>query len=166
MAWSDELLPAVRGMIGDDGTTHKYTDSQLLTLAAMSAGQLGVEVPDWGAEYVASVAALTITPDPVDDAAYMALLSAKTACAVSRGEVVRSVGRAIRLKDGRSEIDLTDAFRARLAAADGNWCKAFATLLADYRKAQLGGAEFVRAIVTPARNTQLPTEMPPYWGTV
>ena len=57
MAWPDELLPAVRGMIGDDGLTPAHTDAQLKTLAVVSAGQLALEAPALADPYVATVSA-------------------------------------------------------------------------------------------------------------
>ena len=149
MAWPDELLPAVRGMIGDDGAAPAYTDAQLKTLACVSAGQLNLEAGPFAEAYAASVAALTITPDPAGDPDYLTLLSLKTACAVSRGQVVKTAGQAIRIVDNKSEIDLRQAFQARLAAADGNWCAAYAAALSEYRKGQLAAAPFGRAVVTP-----------------
>lgn len=151
MAWPDELLPAVRGMIFDDGATPSYTNAQLKTLAVVSAGQLHLAVPAFAAAYTAAVAAATITPDPAADAAYMTLLALKTACAVSRGQVVKTGGQAVRIKDNKSEFDLRDAFRARLAAADGNWCRAFDNALGEYRKGQLAAAPFARCVTTPVR---------------
>lgn len=165
MSWHAELLPAVRGMIGDDGATPTYTDAQLKTLACVSAGQLNLEAGPFADTYVPSVAAATITPDPEADADYLTLLSLKTACAVSRGQVVKTAGQAIRIVDNKSEIDLRQAFQARLAAADGNWCAAYATALGDYRKGQLAAAPFGRAVVTPTRGSgdEAP-ESPVYWG--
>ena len=154
MAWYDELIPAVRGMVGDDGATPSFTDAQLKTLAAVSATQLHLEVPAFADTYTVAIATPAITPDPSADAVYMALLALKTACAVSRGQVVKTAGQAIRWKEGRSEMDLRDAFRARLAAADGNWCAAYATALGDHRKGELAAGEFARAVVTPARQSQ------------
>lgn len=152
MAWDTQLLPAVRALVNDEvtpGVNPKYTDSQLRTILAVSAMQLAMDAPTLAQDYTVTIVPAVITPDPSADAPYMTLLAMKGACTLSRGQAAKASGMAVRVIEHRSELDLRGVFTARLAAADGNWCKAYKVALDDYFKGQLAAAEFALAVVTP-----------------
>jgi hypothetical protein len=89
MLWTDELLPAVRAMVGDDGAAATYLDAQLTTLAVVSVGQLHLAVSAFADTYTASVSTAGISPAPSaggpDGASYQTDLALKTACGVTHG---------------------------------------------------------------------------------
>lgn len=83
MSWLDEAIPVLRVIINDLGDTPTYSDGrleQLLVVAAKLVHQ------DFKFDtYTISVSSSTITPDPVDDDAFLNFVVMRSACIVDEG---------------------------------------------------------------------------------
>jgi hypothetical protein len=165
MPWLDELLPAVRGMLGDDGPSPRYSDLQLSRMAAVAAGQLRLDVPAF-AGYLPTISVPDISPDPSDDPSYLTLLALKTTCAIARGAALKAAaaGGGVMVTDARTTVDLRSAFQARLQAANGSACAAYQEALGQYRRGELAAAPFARGVTTPARGGTSDDGGPQLWG--
>lgn len=143
-SWDEELPLVVRDMVGDTSASPKFTDEDLQGLIVSAARAVSAVAPFLN-QYTTNRDDLTIVPDPTvaltRDDWFSLLICEKAACVLTRGQLIKTAGQAIRVVDAGSEIDLRDAFRAR-QASEKTWCAQFDKDLLDYRRevAQNGGS--------------------------
>lgn len=155
MSWQTELVELTRLLLGDlDGTAYSDHNIQRLVVgAAMFVSQDAEFTQDFSAD----LENLDITPDPTDsvndtrDVAFMNLTAIKAACIVNRGDVWRTTGRGILIKDiGALTIDKREAAKNKIALLlKGGWCPVYDTELKAHLRgtAEVAGA----AIMGPFR---------------
>lgn len=152
MAWDEEINIMVRTLVNDADST-KYDDDRInqAILMAMQLVQMEISL---SADYEVDVVNETVTPDPTigddRDIDFMKLVSVKTACMIDQGSASDAASQAIRVKDGASEVDLRDAFKAKFDLLKIGWCQVYADLKRQYSLGQRG-ARLGAAIMTPFR---------------
>lgn len=152
MAWDDEVTAMARVLVNDSAAT-KYSDDRIneAILMAMQFVQIEISFPQ---SYAIDLVNVTVTPDPTiepdRDDGFITLVSVKTACIVDQGSAADAASQAIRVKDGASEVDLRDSFKAKMDLIKNGWCNYYEKLKKDYALGQRGkilGA----AVMTPFR---------------
>lgn len=114
MAWDDEMVAIVRGLMQDyedpeTGDPPKYTDDRLATLVLIAAQnvQARVLLPQ---RYEISVPNGTIKPDPTSKAtrseSFINLTTLKAACIIANAEIREYTGQGISVRDGSSAVSL------------------------------------------------------------
>lgn len=155
MAWQAELDILLRVLINDTETPQSFSNSRLEQVIVV-AGRLVVQELDFSIAYSMDVVNISITPDPTDTVgstrndSFINLVCAKAACIVDRGSALKAASQAIRVKDGASEVDLRDTFKAKLALLNKGWCAVYEDMKDEYIVSQTGvvvGA----AILSPFR---------------
>lgn len=156
MAWAEEIIPMVREFIGDtNSAAYRFTDTQLES-SIISTSRLvvfDVRPTEFVNNYIISVENGVISPDPTAtityDPDFITLLAMKSACVINQGQAIKAAGQSIRIKDGSSEIDLKDAFRARWQVAESGWCAAYQKALSLFKRDKTLGLG--RLVTTPVR---------------
>lgn len=146
--WKCTLTQVVRCLINDlDNDNLTYTDEKIQQLIVCSAQLIKLEV-DFNNSYTISVVGVSISPDPVTsppDDGFITLVSLKTACLITGGELKSIANGAVRVQDGPSQIDMTGAYTASKDLYD--------KLCRDYDKAKiaytLGNLNEIKAVLTP-----------------
>lgn len=112
MSWDVDMVTMVRVLMKDGTVPYKYADEYLKQVIICAGFQVRQDIV-LPYDYVFDLSALTITPDPMtsDDAVAIALLPLKAACILSQGEYIAATGRAIRVRDGDSQIDTSAGFK-------------------------------------------------------
>jgi len=146
MAWTDDMVTMLRGLINDMSEPYTYEDGRLETLLALSAVFVMQEV-DFSAAYTINIATPSISPDPVDnnDVDFQALVCLRTACMITSGEFKVDAAKGVAIKDGPSSIDLSGRIKAREQVAKQN-CDNYERARVNY---QIGDGSLGRAIVGP-----------------
>lgn len=101
MAYNDDMLLMLRGVIYDMDVPYTYTDAKLTSLIYTSAKLLATEVDL--SDYTIDLNGQTISPDPSDD--IEALIVMKAACMLANAESKVYTLEAVSIKDGPSSID-------------------------------------------------------------
>lgn len=165
------LIRFIRMDIGDDGTPTTYTDTQLVTMIAKSTIRVdadlafGLSVPQSGGlvEYEQSISGSTflasgtfLKPAGVSSGGLPAplfnLVLLKTECLIAKRTHFDAAGKAIRVRDGDTEIDTSVGFGGLkdLTEGKGGPCAAYENSLEEYLKwfnAQEGDLTDFAAIV-------------------
>ena len=149
------LIRFIRMDIGDDGTTQTYTDTQLITMVqkstirvdqdiaaclsiVTSGGIITFEQATSGSTFLASGifvlpvgAAASGLPDNL-----LNLVTLKSECLLAKRSHFDAAGKAIRVRDGDTEIDTSVGFGGlqQLTAGEGGPCAEYATALDGYCK--------------------------------
>lgn len=135
MAWDEEMPLIIRVMINDNSATPVYSDDDLLQLITVAAKKVGTELT-FPTSYEVDVVNVTISPDPTvgesKDDNYVNLVCTMAACIIDRGSASQAAGQAIRVKDGPSEVDLRDRFRAKLAQVEKGYCALYEDMKEEY----------------------------------
>jgi hypothetical protein len=109
MAWQDEMVPMLRYLIDDFGSTLTYTSTRLEHIIAVAA-QLSLLDMTFDKSYAIDITQVSITPDPTAetrDDGFIGLVCLKAACIIASAEVKTAAGEGIRVTDGPHTIDLT-----------------------------------------------------------
>lgn len=153
MAWQDEMGIMLRVMVSDNGTTQTYSDDDIENSICLAARLVQMKA-DFPVSYAVNVENATIVPDPTvgdnRDENFINLVCLQGACVLDRGSALRAAGQAIMIRDGSSQIDLRDTFKAKLALIEKGWCAVYAETLDDYLVNQKG-TTVGAAILTPFR---------------
>jgi hypothetical protein len=104
MAWTDEAIPLLRGMIGDTESPVEYSDNRLTDLLYYAAF-LVVQSMDFTNDYTVVLSTLNISPDPTSDISFLALVCLKTKEMIAQSEYKTASLKAYNIKDGQSSID-------------------------------------------------------------
>ena len=149
------MIRFIRMDIGDDGTTQTYSDTQLMTMVAKATSRtdsdlgLGLPVATSGG-YVSFVQATSGStflasgtfnlPDGADTGGLPEILfnlvSLKTECLIAKRAHFDAAGKAIRVRDGDTEIDTSVGFGglAQLTSGKGGPCDEYQKMLDNYLK--------------------------------
>ena len=138
--WKCVVTPFVRVLINDlDGIT--YDDNRIQKVIVIAAQLLKIEF-DFANTYTSNIRTQTITPDPVDDDAFINFVSMKTALLILQGELKNVASGAIKIQDGPAQIDMSGAYTSTKDLYD--------KLLNDFEKAKtayfLGNLSEVKVI--------------------
>ena len=148
MAWTDEAIPLLRGMIGDTETPVEYSDNRLIDMLYYAAFLVSQRV-DFEYDYSITVSTLVITPDPTTDVSFLALVCLKTKQMIYQSEYKTASLKAYNIKDGPSSIDGRSMAEAKK--------KLFDDTKKEYDDAeyqyQAGNYTVGEAIVSPFRTT-------------
>lgn len=115
VVWECAVVGMLRYVIGDDISPFTYSDTKLKNLIIYSGFILDKDI-SYGQNYIFDLTQLTITPDPVisRDFAFINLTVLKSAVFLARN-ILRTVStQAIKFKDGQSEYDGKEIYRAQL----------------------------------------------------
>lgn len=149
--WQEEMTLLLRAFVNDLDAT-KYTDDRLEQALVVGAKLVSNEL-SFSQHFVADVVGVTLTPDPtVDprDENFINLATVRTACIIDRGAASAAADQAIRVKDGASEVDLRDAFKAKLALLEKGWCAVYEEMRFQY-VTNMQGPTVGAVIVSPFR---------------
>lgn len=152
MAWDEEMNIITRALINDIDAS-KFTDDRL-NQAILVATRFVLAEVSFPIDYVIDVVNETMIPDPTS-AAYrdeniINLATVKAACIIDRGSAAEASGQAIRVRDGQSEVDLRDAFKAKLDLIKLGWCAVYIDMKTEYAYARTGQV-IGAAVMTPFR---------------
>lgn len=135
MAWQDEMVLMLRAMVDDLGEAPRFSDARLEQLLVVAA-QLTKQDATFQAAYETDVAAVTITPDPTTTAPrddwFVNLVTARAACLMDQGAAAKGAGRALRVRELDTELDMTQTGRALLDLLSKGACAVYRQLLRDY----------------------------------
>lgn len=152
MAWDEEMNIMTRVWV-NDAAASKYTDDRLNQAILMSMMVVQMEL-DFDNTYEVNIVQETVDPDPtVDpyrDTDFMTLVTIKTACTIDRGSASDAAGQALRVKDGQSEVDLRDRFKAQLELLKTGWCSVYDKLKDQFILGQRGSM-LGAAVLSPFR---------------
>jgi len=152
MAWDEEINIMTRTLI-NDADAIKFSDDRInqAILVAMKFVQIEVSFEQ---VYTVDITNESVSPDPTvgddRDDGFVTLVSVKTACIVDQGSASDAASQAIRVKDGASEVDLRDSFKAKLELLKRGWCAFYEDLKTDYVLGQRGRV-LGAAVMTPFR---------------
>jgi len=157
------MIRFIRMDIGDDGSTQTYTDAQFMTMVQKSTFRVdadlafGLSVPQSGGfiEFEQAVSGSTFLASGVFikptgaatsgvPAPLFNLILLKTECLLAKRSQFDAAGKAIRVRDGDTEIDTSVGFGGLkdLTEGKGGPCAAYELALAAYLKwlqDQVGG---------------------------
>jgi hypothetical protein len=149
------MIRFIRMDIGDDGSTQTFSDTQLMTMVAKSTSRvdsdlgLGLPVATSGGyvQFVQASSGSTFLPSgtftlPSDSInatlpeTLFNLISLKTECLLAKRAHFDAAGKAIRVRDGDTEIDTSVGFAglAQLTSGKGGPCDEYEKMLANYLK--------------------------------
>lgn len=116
MAWNEEIIPLVRGLINDiSHPTYTYSDDQVTEFIIYAAHFVNQEV-SFDTTYTIDISATTISPDPstpTRDVSFINLIALKAAILILNGEVKVAAGQAVKVVDGPSSLDFTMVYKAK-----------------------------------------------------
>jgi hypothetical protein len=146
-SWEDKITIMVRSLINDLGENPTYTDNKIQQLFVVAAQLLKKEV-EFNNTYTMDVVGIDISPDPSDDDAFVTLVSLKTACLITAGELKVLANNSVRVSDASASIDMTQSYTASR--------NLYEQLCKDFEKAKmayvLGNLNLLKAIITPYNN--------------
>lgn len=149
------MIRFIRMDIGDDGSTQTYSDTQLMTMVAKATSRvdsdigLGLPVPTSGGyvQFVQATSGATFLASgtfTVPNSAITGglpdtlfnLITLKSECLIAKRAHFDAAGKAIRVRDGDTEIDTSVGFGGLrdLTTGEGGPCAAYDKMLADYLK--------------------------------
>lgn len=154
MAWQDESIPTLRVLLGDvDEAAQIYSDDSLESTLVVAAKQV-LAVASFPTAYAASVANVTLSPDPTtgsgQDDAFVNLFTLKAAAILDRTEASLAARRGIVVKDGTSAIDLSKVADAKIRLLKLGWNAVFDDALFEYKYQRTNGV-CGAAVLTPFR---------------
>jgi hypothetical protein len=164
MAWTDEMVAIVRGLIQDydDDTTTPvtpavYTDDRLSTILLIAGVNVQNRI-DLPTRYTISVSNGTMTPDPTmkatRDDPFINLASLKAACILINAEVRQYTGQGISIRDGTSAVSLQRSGPA-LVLMQKTYCGEYEDAIYQYLTTKVADG-LGEAIVGPVKAW--------YWG--
>lgn len=109
MSWDTTLVTMTRVLINDLGITKRQTDDNIAK-AIVVGGVLLSQIFNFSRTYVWDIDKPGIYPDPCDDTEAVALLPLKAASLINMGEYQLAISTGIKVRDGDSEVDTTQAF--------------------------------------------------------
>lgn len=150
--WQLEMLAILRVLIWDmDSSDPEYTDSRLKRILVVAAQYIANEL-DFAETFTCNVVQITIAPDPTvsghRDENFINLTCLKAGCIIQRGTANLAAGQAARVKDGPTDVDLREIWKARLALIDKGLCKVYEQAENDY---VTYGRVLGAAVLTPFR---------------
>lgn len=151
MAWQDEIVPMVRVLINDFGSTPKYTDERL-TDAVVVAAQIICREITFSRVYTVSMSAKSISPDPVsvNDDTFISLLTLKSACFVDQSTMrTKAEIEGVKANLGPVSIDVSGQINAFLQILENGPCKMYEDLKMQIQFGSDLYATNIRAILTP-----------------
>lgn len=156
MTWVDIIIPMVRDMIGDtNSASYTYCDDSLQRKILTAINLMQIEI-NFSVDYVADIAGMTLTPDPVDqsprDIDFMTLAALKTACLIERSEVSSLTSQDVQqITDNGFTMKIGDVGKGKIDALKVNWCVTYNKLKTDF----LSGTSVIgKGVLSPF----------PYWG--
>lgn len=105
MAWQDEMIPILRGLILDIDVPYKYSDTLLTRVLLVATLQVSQEL-ELG--YTISIAGSSITPSIETDQNSQNLICLKAACLIQIDAANKAAEKGMKLKDDVGEIDTRD----------------------------------------------------------
>jgi hypothetical protein len=158
MAWDDEMVAIVRGLIQDyidpdTGDPPTYTDDRLSTIILIAGQNVQSRVATAN-KYKINVADVTMTPDPTNtatrDESFINLASLKAACILVNAEVRQFTAQGISVRDGSSAVSLSRS-PASLALMQKTYCSEFENALYLFQIGGVQGGAVGEAIVGPVK---------------
>lgn len=150
MAWDDEMITIIRGLLQDyptptdvDGVEDppKYSDDRLSELLLIAAQNVTAQVT-FTQTYVVNIPNLTLRPDPTNrgnastastrDDAFINLVTLKAACLIATAEVREFTSQGISLRDVSSAISLQRS-PASLQLMQKTYCQAYSDALYQFQ---------------------------------
>ena len=149
MAWQDEAIPLLRTILGDAGCcTTTYTDTRIEELLVSSAYLINYEIP-FSVAYTVRVSLGVITPDPVDDEAFMNFMVLKAACLADEGTFrAKALLAGVEARCGPAILKTMDHIKGFQTLLTEGPCKAYDELKQD---AIFGNTDVIRAVLSPFR---------------
>jgi len=151
------LIRFIRADIGDDGANQSYTDTQIITLVAKAASRLDAKLSEGSASSGGFIAFEQATSGSTFLASgtftlpsgastgglpneLFNLIVLQTECILAKRANFDAAGKAIRVRDGDTEIDTSVGFKGliSLVSEDGGPCKELEKALSDYISGQEG----------------------------
>ena len=154
--WQTEMVALLRTLINDTASTPTYTDDRLEQVLVTAARFVSMELR-FAQPYQGNITSVQIVPDPTDEANgfrdefYINLTCLKAACIIDRGSAGAAAGQAIMIRDGTSQIDLREAFKAKLSLIAKGWCAVYDDVKDEYLVGQTGSVTMGLAIMGPFR---------------
>ncbi len=146
MAWQNEMCRIVQFLV-DDIDAATYSTSRIEETIIVSAQLTQFDI-SFDKTYSIDVDSASITPDPTAptrDDAFITLVSLKAACIIVNAEAKAKAGQAVRVRDGSSEIDMGNSYKAVAERAK--------TLCDEYTMAKMqynaGTSRAGHAVMTP-----------------
>lgn len=144
--WDDTMVITLRAIVDDLGEDPRYSEENLKQLLVASALIVSSYV-DFDTDYAIDVSAVTITPDPSSDVAFVSIVVLKAACFLAMAEQKKAANSGVSIKDGPSNIDGRGKADATAKWSD-KVCKDYA---AAELAAKMGNMAVGQAIVGPYR---------------
>jgi len=154
LAWQDDGVTILRVLINDiSETAPTNSDDQLEQTLSIAARMVIMDL-DFPISYAVDVVNVSITPDPSTgdskNDSFVNLMAVKAACILDRGGAALSAAQAIMVKDGASQVDLRDVFKAKLALIEKGWCAVYDDMKEEFVYGQTG-VTVGAAIIGPFR---------------
>lgn len=151
MAWDDEMVPIVRGLIMDypddeTGDVAKYSDDRLAELILIAAQRVR-GMAAFPKDYAVSITNGTMRPDPTAlprDENFINLVTLKVACMIVTAEVREFTAQGISVRDGSSAVNLQRS-PVSLRIMQETYCKEFEDALFKFTFS--GGEEVIGSMV-------------------
>lgn len=125
MSWQGQIIPVLRELINDTNEDSYSYDDERLEKALIGSAYLITRQVSFTNTYVVDTEALTISPDPITDYDFLALVALRAAITVLSSEMRTQSMAAVRVVDGPSSIDFSssmlgikDLLKAAQAAYD------------------------------------------------
>lgn len=154
LTWRDEMVALLRTMVNDAGVVQTYDDARLEKLIVVAARHVSMELR-FVQPFQGFIKTVDIVPDPTADETrdeyYINLTCLQAACILDRGSAAQAAGQAIMIRDGSSQIDLREAFKAKLALLAKGWCAVYESVKDSYLVGQVGSVTMGLAVMSPFR---------------
>jgi len=139
MSWDTMMPLLLRNVVGDTGTTPKYTDDALNALILTAAQFLTFRL-DLSQSYTIDIENTALRPDPTAtatrDDAFINLITLKAACMLLTAEVRKAGQQAISIRDGTSAIDLRKNLKDLQSLAQ-TYCKELESAIYEYSSSKV-----------------------------
>lgn len=110
--WQDVIPQLVRALINDLVEPFTYSESRLSELVLYAAYLINEDLT-FDNTYTINLPALSISPDPSSDEAFVRLTAMKAAIIVLFNELKTASSQSIRIVDGPAQIELADVYKSK-----------------------------------------------------
>lgn len=147
--WQNLYITVLRILIDDNSDEPKYKDSRLEDVLVVSAMQVSEEARI--STYTIDITPPTITPTPIDDTAYLNLVTLKAACIIDRGNMRHAaLVNGLSAKCGSAVMTVSNRVSGFATLIDKGYCAAYDEALRQYI---FGNVSFAQGILSPFINS-------------
>lgn len=128
MTWQDEMIPLLRGVVGD--WTNEYNETDLENILIYAAHLINKEI-DFENTYVIGISTGTIVPDPTElsDVNFINLTVLKASILVLRSTAKTLAAQSFSIWDGPARVESGSAYK--------NMSELLKSMESDYERAKL-----------------------------